>query len=191
VAVDLAIDDPDLAARLRAMLLHTPGLRLADPGDDATPAVRIRDATAGGDPDVALIVITQREGAAEALRAGAAAVLPQHTDARALGCAICAAAEGLTVVAGDFRDLLVKDTEAAVGLDGDPDTEAGSIELTPREREVLELLVEGASNKAIARRLGITPHTAKFHVAAIIAKLGATGRTDAVARAMRLGLVMI
>jgi DNA-binding NarL/FixJ family response regulator len=191
VAVDLVIDDPDLAARIRAMLLENPGLRLADPGDEATPAVRIRDAAAGGDGDVAVIVITDREGAAEALRAGAAAVLGQHTDGRALGCAIRAAAEGLTVVAGDFRDLLVKDTEAAVGLDAEPDTEAGNIELTPREREVLELLVEGASNKAIARRLDITPHTAKFHVAAIIAKLGATGRTDAVARAMRLGLVMI
>jgi DNA-binding NarL/FixJ family response regulator len=56
---------------------------------------------------------------------------------------------------------------------------------------VLELLARGASNKAIARRLEITPHTAKFHVAAIVAKLGAAGRTDAVARAMRLGLVMI
>ena len=191
VAVDLAIDDPDLAARIRAMVLHSPELRLADPEDDATPAVRIRDAAAGDDADVALIVITDSEGATEALRAGAAAVLPQHTDGQALSCAIRAAAEGLTVVAGDFRDLLVKDTEAAVGLEAEPDTEAGSIELTPRELEVLELLVEGASNKAIARRLDITPHTAKFHVAAIIAKLGATGRTDAVARAMRLGLVMI
>ena len=60
-----------------------------------------------------------------------------------------------------------------------------------RELQVLRLLAEGASNKSIARRLGITPHTAKFHVASIVAKLGATGRTDAVAKAMRLGLVMI
>ena len=56
---------------------------------------------------------------------------------------------------------------------------------------MLQLLAQGASNKAIARRLEITPHTAKFHVASIVAKLGATGRTDAVAKAMRLGLVMI
>ena len=56
---------------------------------------------------------------------------------------------------------------------------------------MLRLLAEGASNKVIARRLGITPNTAKFHVASIVAKLGAIGRTDAVARAMRLGLVMI
>ncbi len=56
---------------------------------------------------------------------------------------------------------------------------------------MLQLLAQGASNKTIARRLEITPHTAKFHVASIVAKLAATGRTDAVAKAMRLGLVMI
>ena len=56
---------------------------------------------------------------------------------------------------------------------------------------MLRLLAEGASNKSIPRHLGITPHTAKFHVASIVAKLGATGRTDAVAKAMRSGLVMI
>jgi DNA-binding CsgD family transcriptional regulator len=68
---------------------------------------------------------------------------------------------------------------------------APPIELTARELQVLRLLAEGESNKSIARRLGITPHTAKFHVASIVTKLGATGRTDAVAKAMRLGLVMI
>ena len=94
-------------------------------------------------------------------------------------------------MAADFRDLIVDGTDVAIALDGDGEAEPTSIDLTPRERQVLELLAQGASNKAIARRLEITPHTAKFHVAAIIAKLGATGRTDAVARAMRLGLVMI
>ena len=60
-------------------------------------------------------------------------------------------------------------------------SEPAQVDLTPREHEVLQLLAQGASNKAIARRLDITPHTAKFHVASIVAKLGATGRTDAVA----------
>jgi DNA-binding CsgD family transcriptional regulator len=73
----------------------------------------------------------------------------------------------------------------------DVEDEPPPIELTARELQVLRLLAEGASNKSIARRLGITPHTAKFHVASIVAKLGATGRTDAVAKAMRLGLIMI
>jgi DNA-binding CsgD family transcriptional regulator len=57
--------------------------------------------------------------------------------------------------------------------------------LTPRELEVLTLLAEGMSNKAIARRLGISVHTAKFHVGALIDKLDAVGRTDAVTHAAR------
>jgi DNA-binding CsgD family transcriptional regulator len=61
--------------------------------------------------------------------------------------------------------------------------------LTPREAEVLALLAEGASNKVVARRLGISVHTAKFHVGQILDKLDATGRTDAVANAARLGVI--
>ncbi len=61
--------------------------------------------------------------------------------------------------------------------------------LTPRELEVLALLAEGASNKAIARRLGISVHTAKFHVGQLLDKLDATGRTDAVAHAARQGVI--
>jgi DNA-binding CsgD family transcriptional regulator len=63
--------------------------------------------------------------------------------------------------------------------------------LSPRELEVLALLAEGASNKVIARRLGISTHTAKFHVAAVIDKLDAVGRTDAVAHALRLGVIQL
>jgi DNA-binding CsgD family transcriptional regulator len=63
------------------------------------------------------------------------------------------------------------------------------VSLTPREIEVLALLAEGASNKMIARRLGISVHTAKFHVGALIDKLDAVGRTDAVAHAARLGVL--
>ena len=63
--------------------------------------------------------------------------------------------------------------------------------LTPREVEVLELLVEGLSNKTIGVRLGISDQTAKFHVAAICGKLGAANRTDAVHRAIRRGLVTV
>jgi DNA-binding CsgD family transcriptional regulator len=61
--------------------------------------------------------------------------------------------------------------------------------LTPREREVLALLAEGASNKTIARRLGISVHTAKFHVGSLLDKLDASGRTDAVMHAARLGVI--
>jgi DNA-binding CsgD family transcriptional regulator len=63
--------------------------------------------------------------------------------------------------------------------------------LTPRELEVLRLLAEGASNKAIARRLGISVHTAKFHVGSLLDKLDASGRTDAVTHAARLGVIQL
>jgi DNA-binding NarL/FixJ family response regulator len=63
--------------------------------------------------------------------------------------------------------------------------------LTPREIEVLELLAEGLPNKGIARRLGISDQTVKFHVASISGKLGAANRTDAVRRAVRRGLISL
>jgi DNA-binding CsgD family transcriptional regulator len=67
--------------------------------------------------------------------------------------------------------------------------DAAEVELTPRELDVLALLAEGASNKTIARQLGISVHTAKFHVGSILDKLDATGRTDAVAHAARRGVI--
>ncbi len=63
--------------------------------------------------------------------------------------------------------------------------------LTPREIQVLRLLAEGASNKSIARRLGISVHTVKFHVASLLDKFEAIGRTDAVAHAVRLGVIQL
>lgn len=61
--------------------------------------------------------------------------------------------------------------------------------LTPREDDVLRLLAEGAGNREIAERLGVSEHTVKFHLSAIFGKLGATTRTEAVRRAMRWGWV--
>ena len=63
--------------------------------------------------------------------------------------------------------------------------------LTPRERQVLDLLAEGLSNKTIAAQLHISDQTAKFHVASIYGKLGASNRTEAVRIALRRGLIMI
>lgn len=63
--------------------------------------------------------------------------------------------------------------------------------LTPREREVLALLAEGAGNREIAERLGVTEHTVKFHLGAIFGKLGASTRTEAVRRALKWGWVHI
>jgi two-component system, NarL family, response regulator YdfI len=63
--------------------------------------------------------------------------------------------------------------------------------LTPREVEVLEHVTEGLSNKAISQRLGISDQTVKFHLASILGKLGASNRTEAVRRAVRMGLVTL
>ena len=86
-----------------------------------------------------------------------------------------------------------------VGKDDEPDalvvaalgaTEPDAhIALTARELEVLALLAEGASNKLIARRLGISTHTAKYHVASLLEKFDAVSRTDAVAHAARIGVL--
>jgi len=81
--------------------------------------------------------------------------------------------------------LVSPHTEASMGrAHAEPDPA-----LTHRELEVLALLADGASNKIVARRLGISVHTAKFHVGSLIDKLDATGRTDAVAHAARLGVI--
>ena len=61
--------------------------------------------------------------------------------------------------------------------------------MTPREREVLDLLGLGWTNRRIAERLGVSLHTAKFHVNAVMGKLGAASRTEAVALAARAGLI--
>ena len=73
----------------------------------------------------------------------------------------------------------------------DDDGESFEEPLTPREIDVVELLAEGLSNKAIAARLGISDQTVKFHVASICGKLGAANRTDAVRRAVRRGLISL
>jgi DNA-binding NarL/FixJ family response regulator len=100
-----------------------------------------------------------------------------------LAAAIVATAAGLVVLAPS----LVKRLSL-----GDAPVEAEpAIDLTPREIEVLTLLTEGLTNKAIARQLTISDHTVKFHVNAILTKLDAQSRTDAVVRATRLGLISL
>jgi DNA-binding CsgD family transcriptional regulator len=85
-------------------------------------------------------------------------------------------------------ELVPAGAAAEVRLVADPEASADTA-LTPRELEVLTLVAEGASNKLIARRLGISVHTAKFHVGQLLDKLDATGRTDAVTHAARLGIL--
>ena len=97
---------------------------------------------------------------------------------------ILADVEGIELVGKDDEpDAVV--FAASAGM-AEPD---GSVVLTARELEVLALLAEGASNKLIGRRLGISAHTAKYHVASLLEKLDAVSRTDAVAQAARIGIL--
>jgi DNA-binding CsgD family transcriptional regulator len=88
---------------------------------------------------------------------------------------------GFRVARDDEDGLVVLDDERPPG--GEP--------LTPREREVLVLLSLGLSNREIAERLGISAHTAKFHVSSIFGKLGAGSRAEAVSQGIRDGLIPV
>ena len=97
--------------------------------------------------------------------------------------AIQAVDAGLVVVTPRLLPAVVPESRPIVDALAEP--------LSDRELEVLELIVEGLSNKLIAHRLAISEHTIKTHVASILSKLGATSRTEAVALAIRRGLVML
>lgn len=186
--VELAIDDVDLAARVRRMLADDPRIHIVDGGGFGAD-LRITDGAVELRAGVPALVLSAGVEALDALQAGAAAILPDDSSADTIRAAIRAVARGLTVFTDDVRDRLFGPSDLD-GL-GRAEDDLSPVDLTERELQVLALLAEGASNKAIARSLGITPHTAKFHVASIVAKLGATGRTEAVAKAMRTGLLMI
>ena len=186
IVVELSLNSVDTAERVRLLIGRLSGIETISSGARQAH-VRITDDIVDVEPGVPVLVLGDGLDAMRALQAGATGVLSPHVDGESLGAAIRAAAQGLTTLSAELRDDLVERFRANDGLEG----ELEDAVLTPRERQVLQLLAEGASNKSIARHLDITPHTAKFHVASIVAKLGASGRTDAVAKAMRLGLVMI
>ena len=126
--------------------------------------------------DGALLVLS--DDAAHAADAALAGVLPAAASARQVAAAVAALAEGLTVRTPALR-------ESAGFAPRDP---AARPLLTPREVEVLSLVGQGMSNKAIARRLAISAHTVKYHLEAIFAKLGVRSRAEAVTRGLRLGV---
>ena len=129
--------------------------------------------------------------AASALRAGFRAVLPNDLSPDQLVAALQAAANGLLVL----HPTQVAAQVAANGF-ASASAQSQTLEelaepLTPRESEVLQMLASGLGNKEIAAKLGISEHTAKFHVASILGKLGASSRTEAVSLGIRRGLVLL
>jgi DNA-binding NarL/FixJ family response regulator len=196
VPVLLVGDDPlaregleaRLAGRADVSVIEQAGSDEA--GADATAAAAILwdlGASGGGEglarrgAAAPVVALAPTEGAAaEALRAGARAVLFRGATADSIAAALVGAAHGLAVLDPALADGWLRPPE---------DGPAGG--LTAREGEVLALLAEGLSNKAIAARLAISEHTAKFHVNAILAKLGAESRAAAIVKAARLGLVVL
>ncbi|TIQ38153.1 MAG: helix-turn-helix transcriptional regulator [Mesorhizobium sp.] len=118
------------------------------------------------------------------------AMLPASADGLLIAAALRLAAFGYRVSRAGQSEAH-GDFHGEPSEDETPDDNQPRAALSPREAEVLALLAEGAPNKVIARRLNISVHTAKFHVAAILIKLGAANRTDAIAIAMRQGLVLV
>lgn len=117
-----------------------------------------------------------------AVPATAGGILHRDADLPTLTAALRAVARGLVVL------------DPAFGA-GAPSRERATVELretlTPREAEVLQWLAAGLSNKLIAERLEISEHTVRFHINAIFGKLDAHTRTEAVSRAVRLGLIVL
>lgn len=181
----LAYDDLELVGEaadgeeaLHKCAETTPDVVLMDlvmPGIDGPAATRaIRDAQ----PEVRVIALTsfpEEELVEQALQAGAISYLLKTVEPDELANAIRAAFRGQTTLAPEAAQALIQAHTRPPQLGHD---------LTERERDVLALLVRGLTNQEIAQHLAVSANTAKFHVSNVLAKLGATSRTEAVALAL-------
>ncbi len=134
-------------------------------------------------PGVKIIILTsfaEEEMSQDALDAGATGYLLKNVPIDKLAEAIRSAYFGQPTLAPEATTALIKIKTGPLKLGRD---------LTPREREVLALVVEGLSNEEIAAQLTISPATARHHVSACIKKLGASNRTQAAARAIEYQLI--
>ena len=192
--------DPLARGGLAALLGAEPGLIVSSQlsADDGLDGLRdvadavLLDLGAGPRPSPAavesaarsglpvLVLVQDEDDAVEAVAAGARGVLFRDAGRERLVSALRAMREGLLALDPGLAALVPRPRPAPAGL-VEP--------LTPREMEVLQLLAQGLTNKTIAERLGISDHTAKFHVNGVMAKLGASTRTEAVVEAVRRGLV--
>ncbi len=191
--VALLTDDPLLRAGLSSLLAQVGSIDVVD--SDAAE-VALWDAGIDGDktitklgelralPMPAVAVVGSPSHVQPALAAGARGVILRDQVGPGIGAALAAVRNGLTVMDSALAEGLVPPQPARAPT-------KGRGELTERERQVVQLLSEGLSNKLIADRLGISDHTAKFHVNGVMMKLGASTRTEAVVEAMRRGLIRL
>jgi DNA-binding NarL/FixJ family response regulator len=149
-----------------------------DVPDDTTAEIALSRVPAGV-PVLALVGRPERTR--ELVQSGAQGALRRDASGESLMAASVAVAAGLYA--------FDRDTVAPLLTRSVPTPDAGT--LSAREREVLELVASGLSNRAIGEALGVTEHTVKFHVRSLLDKLGADTRADAVARAARRGLLTL
>jgi DNA-binding NarL/FixJ family response regulator len=193
------LDIADRALRLAiADACEDAGIAVATDGTDEDADVVLVDRpVTTALPAIALTPEGTRRSSYRSWPAKVCAVVPADTDADMLAAVITVVAAGYALTARQDADDAggAPDAEDAGAGAGDAETwtTAGDlgVTLSTREREVLTLLAGGASNKEIALVLGLSVSTVKFHVAAITGKLGARSRVDAVAIAVRAGLVMV
>lgn len=194
IKVALLTDDPLLRAGLSSLLaqngaisvVDTDGAEVAlwDAGNDSSKTLaKLAELRTLEIPAVA--VVGDHSHVAPALAAGARGVVLRDQVGPGIHAALTAVRSGLTVMDTALASALVPNQPAVA-----PVTK-GRGELTERERQVVQLLSEGLSNKLIADRLGISDHTAKFHVNGVMMKLGASTRTEAVVEAMRRNLIKL
>ena len=162
---------------------HLPGVN----GVDALPALR------QAAPSARIVMLTVSEDEADlaaALRAGACGYLLKTIEGDALVSAIQRAMRGASVVSEEMTDKLVAAVRgAAAPAPGDAPAAPSPLEqLSPREREILRGIARGASNKEIARELGIAETTVKIHVQHVLRKLGFSSRVQAAVAATEHGL---
>ena len=173
---------------LSAVRQCVPDVVLLDAGDSPISRLPAAPGDTGTAPAfVALLETPRRIDVLRVLQMGVRAVLARDADPHEITAALAAACDGLAVFSAEILDVLLPaSTELAPNDDlapGEP--------LSDRESSVLALMAEGAGNKEIAGRLGISEHTVKFHVSSILNKLGAATRTEAVTRGYKEGLILI
>ena len=136
-------------------------------------------------PVILLLPGALSEAVSEALRLGVRGILPPVPEPRQLAAALEAVVRELVVLGSESGAPMRPAGGRATPVDELTEP------LTPREREVLRLLASGLGNREIAAKLKISEHTAKFHVASILGKLGAASRAEAVSIGMRNGLILL
>ena len=195
IKVALLTDDPLMKAGLSSLLAQLGSISVVD--RDAAE-VALWDAGVDADktlarlaevralPMPAVAVVADQAHVAPALAAGARGVVLRDQVGPGIQAALVAVRSGLTVIDNALAGNVVPSAAKAT-----PVRAKGGGDLTDRERQVVQLLTEGLSNKLIADRLGISDHTAKFHVNGVMIKLGASTRTEAVVEAMRRGLIRL